>query len=79
MINIPRLYDREKEGMSNALASVDKLNQCSVSLASHVVIPCQLSACPGKMGPFMQASDKLKNETSVKAIETAELLAKVHT
>ena len=38
-----------------------------------MVVPCQLSACPGKIGPFieppeyLQMSDRLKKEASVKA------------
>ena len=42
--------------MQNALFQVGnyitkQLNPCPVSPASCVVTPCQLSACPGNMGP----------------------------
>ena len=40
-----------------------QLNHCPVSPASRVVIPCQLSACPGKMEPFIDHPGTLGRQT----------------
>ena len=51
------------------MASVDvhMSQDVATSMPSLLVIPCHLSAWSGKMEPFTDHPDRLKNEASVKA------------
>ena len=55
--------------MGHISQNVQQLNLCPVPPASHVVIPCQLSAHPGKMDTTQALADirQAENEALVQA------------